>query len=69
MNGTRVVNVVALTTIVVLLVHAGRALVSQKRWVTAVIEVLAAAVMAWQLYLLASKKEPLGAKARQSPHQ
>ena len=57
MNRTRLANLVAGAAIIVLLVHGGRAYFSQKRWVTAVIEVAAALVMAWQLYLLSRSKD------------
>jgi len=64
MNRTRIANIVAGIAILVLLSHAARAFLSQKRWVTAVVEVAAAIVMAWQLYLLSRYKEPLDVYTR-----
>ena len=52
MNNTRIATIVAWIAVVVLLVHGIRAWASQMRWVTGVVEIVAAAVMAWVALLL-----------------
>ena len=52
MNNTRIATIVAWIAVVVLVVHGIRAWASQMRWVTGVVEIVAAAVMAWVALLL-----------------
>jgi hypothetical protein len=52
MNNARIATIVAWIAVVVLLVHGIRAWASQARWVTGVVEIVAAVVMAWAALLL-----------------
>jgi threonine/homoserine/homoserine lactone efflux protein len=52
MNNTRIATIVAWIAVVVLVVHGVRAWASQHRWVTGVVEIVAAGVMAWAALLL-----------------
>jgi hypothetical protein len=52
MNNSRIATIVAWVAVVVLLVHGIRAWASQLRWVTGVVEIVAAVVMAWAALLL-----------------
>ena len=52
MNNTRIATIVAWIAVVVLVVHGIRAWTSQHRWVTGVVEIVAAGVMAWLTLLL-----------------
>jgi hypothetical protein len=61
MNTNRYATVVAWVAIVVLLLHAIRGWVSQLRWVSAIVEIAAAAVIAWQWRLLSRYKAAPGA--------
>ena len=58
MNTNRYATVVAWIAIVVLLAHALRGWISQHRWVSAVVEIASAAVIAWQWWLLSRYKGP-----------
>src|SRR4051812_41398633 len=58
MNTNRYATVVAWVAIVVLLLHAIRGWVSQLRWVSAIVEIAAAGVIAWQWRLLSRDKGP-----------
>ena len=52
MNNTRIASIVAWIAVVVLVVHGIRAWALQARWVTGVVEIVAAGVMAWAALLL-----------------
>lgn len=64
MNTNRYATIVAWIALVVLVTHAIRAWVSQHRWVSAIIEIVAAIVIAWQSWLLSQYKAPVSQHMR-----
>jgi hypothetical protein len=64
MNSPKLITGVSWFAIAVLVAHAVRGWAMQLRWVSAVIELAAAAVIGWQWWLLTRQKPALGMSTR-----